>query len=156
MRVAVLAICGGLICSVAFGSLNMATTPASDLLPPSGAVGGWNLAEPIELYSPDNLYEYINGAADGYLVFDFVVLAHADYRHPERKGQSITVDVYEMASPEDAFGIYSVERAPDPNIINLGDQAYVTPSFMALQQERFYVLLEAHPLGPVELLFRLL
>jgi hypothetical protein len=143
----VFAFCGGLIGSVALPSLSMATTGTSDLLPPSGAVDGWDHAEPIKLYLPDNLYEYINGAADGYLVFDFMVLAHASYRHPEREGQYITVDVYEMASPEDAFGIYSVERAPDQRIVDLGDQAYVTPGFLAFQQERFYVLLEAHPLG---------
>jgi hypothetical protein len=147
MCVLVFAICGGLIGSVALATLSMAKTGASDLLPPSGAVDGWGHAEPVNLYSPDNLYEYINGAADGYLVFDFMVLAHAGYRHPEREGQYITVDVYEMASPEDAFGIYSVERAPDPHIVNLGDQGYKAPSFLAFQQERFYVLLEAHPVG---------
>jgi hypothetical protein len=60
-------------------------------------------------YKPDTLYQYIDGGADVYLLYDFQVLLHQDFK---AGAADITADVYDMGKPEDAFGIYSAERSP--------------------------------------------
>lgn len=138
-------ICLACMVSLAYGPIGVSAGPhAADLLPAEpGAAVGWQQDGPTLTYVPNNLWEYIDGAADGYLVFDFKLLAHADYVHPQIEGQKITVDVYEMATSEDAFGIYSVERSPESKFIDLGDQGYATPRSVNFHQDRFYIRLKA-------------
>ena len=40
---------------------------------------GWKLSTDFPVYTPDNLWDYINGAADGYLSFGFQDLTMAEY-----------------------------------------------------------------------------
>lgn len=53
-------------------------------------------------YKPDTLYQYSDGGADVYLLFDFQVLLHQDFK---AGAADVTADVYDMGKPEDAFGI---------------------------------------------------
>src|SRR5438270_5808702 len=73
------------------------------------------------LYKPDNLYEYIDGGADVYLLYDFQQLLHQQLKDG---GAELTADIYEMRTPEDAFGIYAAERSPSYQFIMLGVDGY--------------------------------
>lgn len=76
-----------------------------DLLPGEGDVPGWTLAAPGKRYVGEELYDPINGAADKYFPFGFKEAAFAMYG----KGEALLeVQIYEMGSPEDASGIYSI------------------------------------------------
>ena len=61
-------------------------------------------------FSPKTLFEYINGDADLYLMYDFQELKVAEYLN--EKKASVIVDVYRHKTPTHAFGIYSQERLP--------------------------------------------
>jgi hypothetical protein len=63
--------------------------------------------EPASFYKPDTLYEYIDGGADVYLLYDFQRLLHQNFRTP---GGELTADIYDLGKPENAFGIYSAAR----------------------------------------------
>ena len=65
--------------------------------------------EAASFYEPDNLYEYIDGGADVFLLYDFQRLLHQNFK--AGKGE-ITADIYDMGKAENAFGIYSAERSP--------------------------------------------
>lgn len=51
------------------------------------------------------LYGYMNGGADLYLEYGVYKLTTKDLVY---KGQEYTLDIYELPSPEDAYGIYSL------------------------------------------------
>ncbi len=51
------------------------------------------------------LYGFINGGSDLYLEYGFKELRAVDVSY---KGGNYSVELYEMGSPEDAFGIYSL------------------------------------------------
>ena len=57
------------------------------------------------LYEGKGLYGFMNGAADLYYEYGFKSLLNREIKY---KGEDFTVDVYEMPSREDAFGIYSM------------------------------------------------
>jgi len=61
------------------------------------------------VYNPDSLYQYIDGGADLYLLYDFKALLHQNFKSGATE---LTADIYEMNKPEDAFGIYASERSP--------------------------------------------
>lgn len=71
-------------------------------------VGEWRLEGGEELYSPETLFDYMDGAAELYLAYNFRLMKTA--RYSKGDGPRIVLELYEMASSEDAFGIFSFER----------------------------------------------
>ncbi|MGQ9673954.1 MAG: DUF6599 family protein [Candidatus Aminicenantales bacterium] len=106
-----------------FFSLVSTGQPSSlrSLLP---EVQGWQLAEQPQLYQPENLFEYIDGAAESYLSYDFQELLVAQYQRKDRPA-SLTVEIYRLASAKNAFGIYSAERYPESRFLDVGTQGYI-------------------------------
>ena len=88
----------------------------------SPKVNGFALKSKPAYYSPDNLYEYINGAADLYLNFHFKKLSVFEYRN-KKKG-SITVDIYEHKDINNGFGIYCSEKPSDGPFLKIGTEGY--------------------------------
>lgn len=112
------------------------------LLPRSAEVPGWKLKERPERYSPEKLFEAINGGADRFLAYGFEELARATYApdgipYPEES----VIEVYQMSTPLAAFGVYSLEatscdppeQAPGPGCSRRSDRvAYQGSVFLKL------------------------
>jgi len=77
------------------------------------SIKGWELSENIDTYSPETLYDAINGAADSYLRYDFRELKVGEYSLDD--GTYLVVEIYQHGSPINAFGIYSQERPQKGN-----------------------------------------
>jgi hypothetical protein len=81
---------------------------------------GWNWDGNEEQHTSKTLFGYMDGAAELYLAYGFQGLK---VRRFERKGQSpITVELYEMASSADAYGVFSFERQDEPAGIGQGSE----------------------------------
>jgi hypothetical protein len=93
-----------------------------DLLP---AMDGWKVSDAPARYTPENLFEYIDGAADLFLRFDFDELATATYENAEKV--SVTVDIYRHRDALGAFGVYSQERPAGSAPLGLGADAWAGP-----------------------------
>jgi len=100
-------------------------------------------------YKPDTLYQYIDGGADVYLLYDFQTLLHQDFKSGAAE---VTVDIYDMGRPEDAFGIYSAERSPKYNYIPVGAEGYHSKGALNFFQDRYYVKLVGSGTGADTLL----
>ena len=109
-------------------------------------MAGWNQSGEIQTFIPKNLYEYINGAADLYFAYDFQELKMEEYQN--EKKASVTVDVYRHKTPLNAFGIYSQERLPEANFLNIGIQGYYEQGFLNFLTGPYYVKLSAINTGP--------
>jgi hypothetical protein len=100
-------------------------------------------------YGPDNLYQYMDGGADVYLLYDFQVLLHQDFK----RGQAdLTVDIFDMGNPEDAFGMYAAERAPGYSFLDMGIEAYRNEGILNFLQDRYYIKLAGFGPGSDDLL----
>jgi hypothetical protein len=100
-------------------------------------VSGWKQSEEIQTFIPKTLYEYIDGAADLYLSYDFEELKVAEYMN--EKKASVTVEVYRHKTPTYAFGIYSQERLPNANFIDIGAQGYIEEDVLNFLAGPYYV-----------------
>jgi len=101
----------GLVCFQAHGLLQAGAEQKGGGMAGPGLpeqVGQWRLEGQEESYNPETLFDYMDGAAELYLAYNFRSLKTARYSKGE--GPRIVVELYEMASSEDAFGIFSFER----------------------------------------------
>jgi hypothetical protein len=105
----------------------------ADLLPQ-----GLSMAGEVEEYTPDTLFEYINGAARMYNSYGFVGLTHARYLHGE-DGATIDLDIYDMGSKLGAYGIYSNGRPPRVETKEWGSQGYRSGKIAVAWKGRLYI-----------------
>jgi len=97
---------------------------------------GYKKITKYPVYLPDNLWDFINGAADTYLALGFVDLHVAEYK----KGKDvIKLEVYRQSDNTMAFGIYSSERSPSFRFLNLGAQGYIADGSINYFKGDFYV-----------------
>jgi hypothetical protein len=93
------------------------------------------------VYLPENLWDFINGAADSYLAYGFVDLHVAEYK----KGKNvIKLEIYRQADNTMAFGIYSTERSPTFHFTNLGSQGYMADGAINFFKGNFYVKIRTY------------
>lgn len=117
---------------------------AKEILFPEMA--GWKRSGQVQTFGAGTLYEYIDGAADLYLMYEFVELRVMDYEN-EQRGQ-VTVDVYRHKTPLYAFGIYSQERLPQAEFLPIGLEAYYQRGLLNLLTGPYYVKLSSVNTGP--------
>ena len=98
---------------------------------PSGfpEVDGWTQAGDVRVYTAENLWEYINGAAMLFVEYGVRTCTTTDM---SAAGVSVTVDLYEMASPLGAAGVFRRENSGEE--VNLGGAsvAALSPPYQAL------------------------
>jgi len=100
-------------------------------------IKGWKQTGGILTFSPRKLYDYIDGAADLYLTYEFQELKVAEYQN-EKKG-SVTVEVYQHKTPTQAFGIYSQERLGNADFLDIGAQGFIEKDILIFTQANYYV-----------------
>jgi hypothetical protein len=108
-------------------------------LPKDGDVEGWKRHRPQQHYEGEDLYEYINGGAEIYHEYGFVRVAIQDY--VDSTGKSISVEIYEMASPTSAYGIYTFKTSTKGKRIAVGNDAQLADYYMNFWKGPFLVTL---------------
>jgi len=132
------AACGGKDQSAAKTPLSSEDSQLKALLPESNEIDGWIRGEEIRFFDPDNLYEYINGAAENFLIYGFEKVVTADYDNPGQES-SILVDIYQMDDPRNAFGVYASERNTDATFKPIGAEGYVGSTALNFWAGNYYV-----------------
>jgi hypothetical protein len=114
-------------------------TRLAALLPPAD---GKFTADPDEerQFLTSDLFELIDGGAPAYFEFGFVALVHAPCK---AKGIGVSVDIYDMATPLQAFGIYAAERDADAKAVPVGAAGAAGETFLDFFQSRYYVKIES-------------
>lgn len=99
-------------------------------------IENWKKSE-LKVYTSETLWEYINGAADYYLNYNFEKLEVTEYALTE--STYIKAEVYIHNSPLNAFGIYAYERPSKAEFFALGAQGYMQHSALNYFGENFYI-----------------
>jgi hypothetical protein len=108
------------------------------LLPEPSEVGASRTGE--QKFFSSDLYEYSDGGADVYLDYGLVAMVHQEYK---ALSTDITLDIYNMGAPTNAFGIYAAESSPDYHFLPIGAEGYGTNEILNFFQDEFYVKLSA-------------
>lgn len=101
----------------------------------SSEVNGWKGDGKDGWYDRTNLYDYINGGAEVYLAYAY---KSAFARRFEKADQpAITVDLFDMGTSEDAFGIFSFER--EGKSVGIGQDSEYSSGFLRFWKGRYFV-----------------
>lgn len=104
-------------------------------------LNGYKKVTDYPVFTPDNLWNFINGAADNYLAYGFVDLHVAEYK----KGKDvIKLEVYHHKNNILAFGIYSSERSPSFRFVSLGAQGYIADGSINFFKGDYYVKIRTY------------
>lgn len=102
---------------------------------------GWKAAGPDRIFDRTTLGSYFSGGGDLYLAYDFRRLTSRDYVRPA--SPRLTAEIFEMGSPEEAFGLFTGEREASPADIGNGGlsgtrylQFWKGPTFVRILTER--------------------
>ncbi len=104
-------------------------------------IEGWKGAGKVAVYQPENLWELINGAAELFLSYGFEKL---DVRDMSREDMTVTVGIYDMENPLQAFGIFNAEKPRNSESLAIGSECIVSPPYQVLIfKDRYYIKIDA-------------
>jgi hypothetical protein len=109
------------------------------LLPADNEAPGWSKdGEPQEFVGED-LYVYINGGAEIYQEYGFRRVIVQDYKNAS--GKEISLEIYEMETPEAAFGIFTFKKSGEGQPLALGGGAELEDYYLNFWKGRYLVTL---------------
>ena len=115
--------------------LAMGTARAQDYLDCRSAPG-WEQSEAKHQYAADNLWEYKDGAAEGYLQYGFVRMQGISCKSG---GDILTIDVSEMTDADSAYGIFVANRDPNLPVAKIGMGGQVQTQSASFVKGKYYV-----------------
>jgi hypothetical protein len=118
--------------------------PASltDAFPGVDALAGWTPAGDVETFDRENLYDLVDGQAEAFFAYGFEQVAVRYYENAERA--KLDVEVWQLATPADAYGLFTAQLAGTPVAIGLANDGDADPGRrLAFWQDRYYVHVRA-------------
>lgn len=112
--------------------------PASltDFLPEASAVSGWTPTGETRVYNHDNLYDMVDGQADAFFVYGFEQVA--TQRYENAAGAILQVAIWQLATPADAYGLFTSGLAGEP--VAIGNEGDADPGRrIAFWQDHYWV-----------------
>jgi hypothetical protein len=100
---------------------------------------GWKIHDMILRFTPENLYQLINGRAEFYLAYDVVKMNFTRFEKNEDSDSFINVSVYDMGSPTNAFGVFSIERVQVSEELKIGRALYRSGKDYYMWKGRYYI-----------------
>jgi hypothetical protein len=99
-------------------------------------VPGWEQSGAKRDYIPDNLYDYKDGAAEGYLIYSFTRMTGVDCRSGTT---TLAIDVSDMTDADSAYGMFSANRDPKEPITKIGMGGQVLPQSLLFAKGKYFV-----------------
>jgi hypothetical protein len=121
--------------------LMLAGTAAAQM-PPCTAVPGWTQQGPARNFGPDNLYDYMNGNSEAYLLYHFVGMKGITCQSGEA---TLNIDISEMEDPEFAYGMFTSTRDPRLPTEKIGVSGQITPRKGFFVKDKYYIEISANP-----------
>jgi len=108
------------------------------------AAQGWEWDEKNLAYDSRTIFDYIDGAGELYLAYNFQNLIVRRFVKPGRP--AIVAESYRMGSSEDAFGIFSYERQDDE--VGIGQGSEFGGGFLRFWKGKYFISVYAEGEGP--------
>ena len=100
----------------------------------------WKVSDTVETYDRETIFDYINGAGEVYRSYAFRDVTVWRFSKPD--APDITVEIFDMGSPEDAYGVFSYTRESEESGIGGGYEQ--RGSVLCFWQNRYYVCVAAY------------
>ena len=95
----------------------------------------WSQINEDRIYTPQTIFGYINGGAEVYKAYNMRLCLTRQYLTPG--GPAITLDIFDMGSSKDAYGVFTHDLAGDN--LKLGQDGRWRPGWANFWKDRFFV-----------------
>ena len=128
---------GVMVFTLLFGSSSFAGAQSFDSFKQGlpDRVLSWTKGEEDHLYDERTIFDYIDGAGEVYRAYNMQQCLSRRYVTPQ--GPAIILDLFDMGSSEDAYGVFTHDQ--DGEKLNLGQGAYYRAGWLSLWKDRFFV-----------------
>ncbi len=146
--------------SVAAGCLSVVLPPVSRAQDPGSIaaavprqVGTYAADGPDATYDRRTIFDYIDGGAEVYLAYD--MRGCLSRRYAASGEPAIVLDLFDMGTPADAFGVFTLDRDGEP--VDVGDDGLRREGWIRFWKGRFFISIyaERETAGSKEAAFRL-
>ncbi|MDE0298211.1 MAG: hypothetical protein OXN17_06235 [Candidatus Poribacteria bacterium] len=119
---------------------------SADLLPTNGAVSDWIRSREPSGYTAENLYhDTLGGQPELYRSYGVIRQAEVEFQTPLLGSYPlIRVEIFDMGTPESAFGIYSFNLYPEAESEWIGNRAVITGKFLRFWKGKYFVEIEGY------------
>lgn len=105
-----------------------------------GEVAGWTADGPAARYDAATIFDYIDGHGEIYLAYGMRSCVARRFKGPPGEGE-ILVDLFEMGSADDAYGIFTHAREGDP--AGVGEESSFGAGTLAFWKGSMFVSITA-------------
>jgi hypothetical protein len=102
-------------------------------------LAGWTSDGEPQLFAGEDLFTYIDGGAEIYFEYGFRKVIVQDYRNAA--GSRLSLEIFEMESPESAYGIYTFKKSAAGEPIVLGDESQLDEYYLNLRKGPYLLTL---------------
>jgi hypothetical protein len=107
-------------------------------------VYGWHAGGRDEVYDPETIFDYIDGAGEVYRAYNF---RHLLARRYLKEGKpDLLADFFDMGSPDDAFGVFTHDLEGES--LRIGQGAVYKGGLLSFWKDRYFVSLYAEAETP--------
>ncbi len=100
---------------------------------------GWVTEAEDRIFDQKTIFSYINGGAEVYKAYN--MRQCLSRRYTKTDGPAIILDIFDMGSPEDAFGVFTHDT--DGKMIDIGQDARFRSGWLSFWQHRYFVSIYA-------------
>jgi hypothetical protein len=102
-------------------------------------IAGWKKSREDQVFNRDGIFDYLDGAGELYLAFDFRFVFVREFATPD--APSIVVEIYQMSSSEDAYGVFTQDT--DGREIRLGQDGLYAAGLVRFWKGKVFVRIMA-------------
>jgi hypothetical protein len=125
------------MCAAAFAQ-DKTAAPACNM------VAGWTQLGAVRSYDADNLFEYMDGNAEGYIAYNFQTMKGVTC---ERGPATLVVDISEMGDADFAYGMFTANRDLRQPSYPVGAGGQIVPRRLIFAKGKYYIEIAANPEG---------
>lgn len=98
-------------------------------------IGIWTAEPKDRIYDKETIFSYIDGAGEVYRAYNMRSCLSRRYTSPN--APAIVLDIFDMGTSEDAFGVFTHDR--DGRAVDVGQGALYRPGWLSFWKGRFFV-----------------
>jgi hypothetical protein len=122
----------------------LAMFAAADAAPTCEVLPGWSQDGAGRTFEGENLFEYMNGNSEGYLLYGFLRMRGITCA---KGGAKVLIDISEMPDEESAFGLFSSHRDVKVAGESIGASGQVVPRKAIFVKGKYFAELAAEAEG---------
>jgi hypothetical protein len=130
----------------ATGAASAGCAPGTAAVPPAGAlpgdngIPGWSMSGKTQTYNRQTLFDYIDGSSEYFFTYSFEEVAVVRFVKSDQA--QLNAEVWQLAVPEDAYGLFTGRTGGELIPIGAANEASLeSGSRLLFWQDRYYVSL---------------